>query len=302
MLCTLAKRKCTRLGSVLCNQLSDLPFVRRGPDAKSVPLPLFSDVGERLVPNLKTAGYGHYYHVTGQHYTHDPSLTRNIVMKVEESFKPKVILDAALSDSEIKILTNILVDSLECRQISAGEVDSVGSEDWNYGYVLAPQFTIFSSDDILLQQNDQNKELMQLHSRPGFPIGQKIWLKDIENVFVDLSHKPWDVQTLGIRTLADQITLVKKEHKFCDVQSEDNDGDPTHQELGDIMINTEWIVKTAAQLVHVASKNRFKNATIPLYVPRVVQADLNPWVALRNSLWQNEVPDKLQDSQNSYIP
>ena len=43
---------------------------------------LIADVGERLVPNLKTAGYGHYYHVTGQHYTHDPSLTRNIVMKV----------------------------------------------------------------------------------------------------------------------------------------------------------------------------------------------------------------------------
>ena len=65
---------------------------------------------------------------------------------------------------------------------------------------------------------------------------------------------------------------------------------------------SEWIIKAAAQLVYVASKNRYKNAAIPLYVPRLVQADLNPWVAMRNSLWQNEVPDKLQDSQNSYIP
>ena len=48
------------------------------------------------------------------------------------------------------------------RRISAGEVDSVGSEDWNYGYVLAPQFTIFSSEDILLQQNDQVFQESQL--------------------------------------------------------------------------------------------------------------------------------------------
>ena len=42
---------------------------------------------------------------------------------------------------------------------------------------------------------------MQLNSRRGFPIGQKIWMKDIENVFVDLSPRPWDTQTLGQKTI-----------------------------------------------------------------------------------------------------
>ena len=35
--------------------------------------------------------------------------------QIGENFEPKVILDAACSDSEIKILVNLLVDSLECR-------------------------------------------------------------------------------------------------------------------------------------------------------------------------------------------
>lgn len=301
MLCRIVKRRCTRLGSLICNQLSDLSFVKRGPDARFTPLPLFSEVGGNVVPGLQSAGKGHYYHVTGQYYDHDPTLIRNIVMKIGENFEPKVILDAACSDSEIKILTNLLVDSLECRNISSGEVDSIGSEDWNYGYVLEPSFTIFSNDDIVLQQNDQNKDLMQLNSRRGFPIGQKIWMKDIENVFVDLSPRPWATQTLGIRTLSEQITLLTNEQDFV-TRDSDEDGEPSYEELGEIMMNTEWIVKAAAQLVYVSTKNRFKNANIPLYVPRVVQADLNPWVAMRNSLWQNEVPDKLQNSQNSYTP
>ena len=32
-----------------------------------------------------------------------------------EDFEPQVIIDAAMSDSEMKILTNIMVDSRECR-------------------------------------------------------------------------------------------------------------------------------------------------------------------------------------------
>ena len=42
MLCRLVKRRCTRLGTIVCHKLSDLSFVKRGPDAKFIPLPLFS--------------------------------------------------------------------------------------------------------------------------------------------------------------------------------------------------------------------------------------------------------------------
>ena len=62
--------------------------------------------------------------MTGQFYDHDPLLTRNVVMKVGEEaagteFEPQVVLDAALTDAEIKVLTNILVDTKECRFVAA---------------------------------------------------------------------------------------------------------------------------------------------------------------------------------------
>ena len=31
----------------------------------------------------------------------------------------------------------------------------MGSEDWKYGYLLSPNFTLFSTDSILLRQDDQ---------------------------------------------------------------------------------------------------------------------------------------------------
>ena len=62
-------------------------------------------------------------------------------------------------------------------------------------------------------------------------------------------------------------------------------------------------MKVAAQLVHVTTQNRpLANKHVPLFVPRVIQADINPWVELRNSLWATSVPDKLEKSHEDYIP
>ena len=42
----------------------------------------------------------------------------------------------------------------------------------------------------------------------------------------------------GIRTLSDQITLFKNERKFTIEEREEGDGEPSHEELGEIMMNT----------------------------------------------------------------
>lgn len=306
MLCrVLAKRRCLKVTGFLVRYSSD--DARASSDARYFPLPTFSEVGSSIADKIKNAGTGHYVHVTGQFYDHDSTLTRNLVMKINEDkeseeFDPQVVLDAALSDSEIKILTNILVDSAECRHVSAGEIDCVGSEDWKYGYLLSPNFTLFSTDSILLRQDDQNRELLYLNSRPCNPVGHKVWMKDIENVYVNLSPRPWTTHTLGFRTLSEKVTLLDYE-RLLDVRNEDLEAvEPSHEELGELMIHTEWIVKTGAQLVFAASQNRFKNANIPLYVPRVLQADVNPWVEMRNSLWENQLADKLERSRTGYIP
>ena len=57
--------------------------------------------------------------------------------------------------AELEILFQTSFTNRIFRQISPGEVDSVGSEDWNYGYVLGSTFTIFSTDNLVLKQNDQ---------------------------------------------------------------------------------------------------------------------------------------------------
>ena len=45
--------------------------------------------------------------------------------------------------------------------------------------------------------NLQNRELLYLNSRPCNPVGHKVWMKDIENVYVNLSPRPWTTHTLG---------------------------------------------------------------------------------------------------------
>lgn len=288
--------------------------MRKGEDAS--PLPTFSAAGEVLGEKIKEAGAGHYIHATGQHYSHDPSKTRNLVMKVgskpdSEEFTPNVVLDAALSDSEFKILNNILRDSDECRFVSRGEIDSVGSEDWRYGYSLSPNFSIFTPGQVILQQNTLTRGLLQLNPQSTILAGEtvwrqghKIWMKDIENVFVNLSPRPWNTQTIGVGTLAERVTLLQFERDCLEELDRDaEDTEASLPELENIMLHTDWIVKVAAQLVHVTTQNRpLANKHVPLFVPRVIQADINPWVELRNSLWATSVPDKLEKSHEDYIP
>jgi molybdopterin-binding protein len=63
--------------------------------------------------------------------------------------------------AELDILFHTTSTNRIFRQISPGEVDSVGSEDWNYGYVLGSTFTIFSTDNLVLKQNDQVVTLIE---------------------------------------------------------------------------------------------------------------------------------------------
>lgn len=42
----------------------------------------------------------------------------------------------------------------------------------------------------------------------------------------------------GIRTLSDQITILKNDREFDVQELEEGDGEPSHDELRDIMINT----------------------------------------------------------------
>lgn len=266
-------------------------------------LPSFQDVGDSLTEEIMRAGTGHYVHLTGQYFDDDAQLIRNIVLKfsddLAEDVSPQPILDAVLTNHECKVLTDILVDTKECRYLSEGEVDCVGASDWNYGYILYPYFAFFTPNSLVLHQNVENKTLLHVHRRNNSNLDQKLWMKDIESVFVRFSEKPWSEQTLGVRLLRDQMDIVTHHNDFLPQTSSSEE--ITRSDLGEVMINTEWMVKAAAQLVYVLSCNRNKRH-VPLYLPKVVQADNNPFVELRNSLWVDRVSDKLEKTKNDYIP
>ena len=100
------------------------------------------------------------------------------------------------------------------------------------------------------------------------------------------------------------MKLLEVEDEWCGGSAEEDDGglEPTHEELGEIMMRTEWVVKAAAQLVYLTSVNRFNNARVPLYVPKLVSAEANPWVEMRDSLWRDGVTSKLEKSRKDYVP
>ena len=59
--------------------------------------------------------------ILGQYFDDDGSLVRNVVLKLSEDLtknvKPQPILDAVLTNHECKVLTDILIDTKECRYI-----------------------------------------------------------------------------------------------------------------------------------------------------------------------------------------
>ena len=108
----------------------------------------------------------------------------------------------------------------------------------------------------------------------------------------------------GVKTQQDRLKLLEVDDAWYDGPLEKDDGglEPSHEDLGEIMLRTEWVVKAAAQLVYLTSVNRFNNARVPLYVPKLVSAEANPWVEMRDSLWRDGVKFKLEKSRKDYVP
>lgn len=231
------------------------------------------DANPTHLATSKTALRKRIFIGTGQYYEHENN-ERVIILSLgdNENLRPPVmLLDTIIQRDEVNKLEQEIA-SLPCvGAINSGELDGTQRGPWKFGFVLKPPFSIFSASGFCCQL--RHSSLRQAHFRIfGESLFEDIPLSNVEHVQVSLSPEPWDERKLQLKMKNGDVVSVVED---CE-QS-------IHCDLASLMISTEWMVKCAGHLCIMA--RQFGGTKVPLKLPSVLRADVNPFVAMRNRLW-----------------
>lgn len=238
----------------------------------TTPPPVVQDADKFISTVLSTCRSGSIFAGTGQY--HESTVEDRILMlNFGENFltDPDVslfdttpLLDCCVKPSDL----DTLLEDVKLHSnlpVYNGEVDFINKSDWQYGFTLKP-FSIFSGDErICFIKADQIYTSFEGKT-------EVIDIKDIEYVGLFVSDEPYNERKLllGLKGKPSKTLLFVERHD-------------TQCDLGELTVDTEWMMKTAALLC--VNLTRYGNDKVHLKLSPVLLPGNNPWVAMRHKLW-----------------